>query len=98
MLCKYCSGFSLKLLRESGYIHHFSMENLLTSAEDGCGGCKIIQELFKNTNHYATPGPVRFLRRHEYTAAGLTEIVDDEVEVRWRDQSAKLWLAADDGL
>jgi len=43
MMCKYCAGFSIKLVREGEYRHQPSLAALLASVDEGCEGCKIIR-------------------------------------------------------
>jgi len=96
MLCKFCSGFSIKLLREGDYIHQPSLEALQFSAEEGCNGCKMIYREIGGPNHDSKNSSADPSKpRHVWFKQACMEPIDS-VEVRCMSEFRTLWLAADD--
>ena len=95
MLCKYCAGFSIKLIREGDYIHQPSPSALYASAKEGCIGCDMIQNACTATTSDSDVG----------TGTHVWFEKDERIEwpkhvlaVRCNNKRGHLHLATDDGL
>ncbi|KAN0095690.1 HET domain containing protein [Hyaloscypha variabilis] len=100
MLCKYCAGFSLKLLREGDYTHQPSLEHLQSSALNGCGGCDIIYREIDGTitgNGDRKTGHVWFQQANRTHATPALVKHMAIVSMGYMDSVRTLYLAADEG-